>query len=80
MVKNEEIKIEVVETIEKLLNLKEINHDSDLKNLGLDSMNTVNLILTLEENFKIVLSDEDLSLSNFKNINEVIKLIIRKLN
>ena len=58
------------------------NKDTDLKpeldlidGAGLDSVNMLELITSLEEHFSISFEDEDLELDNFRSINLIEKTI-----
>ena len=52
----------------------EIALDSDvIKDLGADSLDVVQLLMSLEEDFGITVSEEEAS--NLKNVEDIIKLI-----
>jgi len=54
----------------------EVAADSDLLEvLGFDSVNMLELITELEEQFKITFEDDDLDLDNFKNVKNMTQLI-----
>ncbi len=69
--------------IEKVLvgvNPDEISNDSELvSELGLDSIQIIGLIGGLEEEFDIVLEDDDLDFELFSTINNLAKLVDGKL-
>lgn len=74
----------IQEKITKLLNeiLKNnITNDKeqDLTMVGLDSLNSVALILELEEEFNIEFDDEELLFENFSTINKIHLQVKRKL-
>ncbi|QHE59807.1 acyl carrier protein [Rossellomorea vietnamensis] len=69
----------ILELVKEILQIDNIALDENLKGLGLDSLNTVNLILALEDSFQIELLDEDLEPDNFSCINTVKSLVKRKL-
>ena len=69
--------------IEKVLvgvNPDEIKNDSELvSELGLDSIQIIGLIGGLEEEFDIVLEDDDLDFELFSSIDSLAKLVDAKL-
>ena len=60
--------------------LNELDNDTDLTTLGLDSINVVYVIGDLEETFGIICAPEDLLLDNFSTYNHIISLIQRYEN
>jgi len=70
--------------IEKVLvgvNPDEINNDSQLvSELGLDSIQIIGLIGGLEEEFDMVLEDDDLDFELFSTINNLAKLVDSKIS
>lgn len=73
---------------EKLITLcteifKDSNVDTDLleyvdftDDLGMDSITFITLIVEIEEKFKITIPDDLLLMDHFKNINDVVKVIV----
>ena len=62
--------------LKKVRGLKEITIESSFESLGLDSMETVDFILTLEEIFDVTFDDEDFLKIN--TIQDVLSLIDSK--
>ncbi len=62
---------------EKTLKGKDINPDSDLKDLGLDSLDTVELIMNIEDEFNIEFENEEMVA--LKKVSDVYKAIEAKL-
>ena len=60
------------------LNLKQLDETKSLKDLGLDSLDVVEMCLELEEKFDIQFETEELS--NFKTIGDLFASIEKKLN
>ena len=60
--------------------LNELDNDTDLTTLGLDSINVVYVIGDLEETFGIIFAPEDLLLDNLSTYNKIISLIQRYEN
>ncbi len=75
------IKDLIVEKVLVGVNPEEISNDSELvSELGLDSIQIIGLIGGLEEEFDIVLEDDDLDFELFSTINNLAKLVDGKLN
>lgn len=53
----------------------ELAPDSDLASLGLDSLSTVQLILSIEESFDVALPDEAVSFDNFRTPRTILAAI-----
>ncbi len=51
------------------------DHMDLIDDLGFDSINMLQLIIELEEQFDISISDDDLDIDNFKNIKSITALI-----
>lgn len=47
----------------------------DLGEAGLDSMASIDLLLDLENNFGLTISDDDLTENSFLNLEEILKLL-----
>ena len=70
----------IVEKVLVGVNPEEISNDSELvSELGLDSIQIIGLIGGLEEEFDIVLEDDDLDFELFSTINNLAKLVDGKL-
>ncbi len=57
---------------------EELLPDSDIFNLGLDSINAMNLLTKLQKAFAIELSADDITFENFQNLNGLVKLVEKK--
>lgn len=68
---------EIREMFKERLNLKEIDETKSLKDLGLDSLDVVEMCLELEEKFGIQFETEELS--NFKTIGDLFASIEKKI-
>ncbi|MDJ0901721.1 MAG: acyl carrier protein [Xenococcus sp. MO_188.B8] len=53
---------------------EELLPDRDILNLGLDSINAMNLVNKLQKTFAIELSADDLTFENFQNLNGLVNL------
>jgi acyl carrier protein len=75
------IKDLIVEKVLVGVNPDEISNDSELvAELGLDSIQIIGLIGGLEEEFDIILEDDDLDFELFSTINNLAKLVDGKLS
>lgn len=76
MVYNKLLKIinELLENNEKIT----INKDESLINLGMDSIAFINLVVIIEDTFKIEIEEEELLMENFLTINSIENLLKRK--
>lgn len=57
----------------------EIIKDENLFNLGLDSLNIVKFMIAIEDEYNIVFEDEEIKSENWKNIENIEKLIKNKI-
>ena len=57
---------------------EELLPDKDIFNLGLDSINAMNLLTKLQKTFAIELSAEDITFENFQNLNGLVNLVENK--
>ena len=69
---------EIRQMFKERLNLKQLDETNSLKDLGLDSLDVVEMCLELEEKFDIQFETEELS--NFKTIGDLFASIEKKLN
>ena len=78
MTKNIDKKLRTI--IKKFLKGKNIDDNFDLaKNKVLDSLDFINLIFSIEDVFNIKFEDKDLNNKNFNNINNILKIIKKKI-
>lgn len=59
---------------------EEINSFTLLKQLGFNSLNIIELIVIIEDEFLIEFNDYDLSFDKFKTIRSISQLVIEKIN
>lgn len=62
----------------EVVNGKDITDDTEIKSLGIDSLDLVESLMTMEENLGIQFSDEEML--SFKTVGDVYKVIEAKLN
>jgi D-alanine--poly(phosphoribitol) ligase subunit 2 len=73
--KQQVIKI-LSDTINAEINeLANVKMDDDLRDWGLDSLKSIDIIVALENEFEIAIEDEDLLIDNFNTIEKIISLI-----
>ena len=65
-----------IEMLQEKVNGKEVNQDSNLKDLGIDSLDLVEIVLQAEEEFGITFADEELN--SFKTVKDVCKVLDEK--
>lgn len=61
----------IMEIIGKYIRATDISEDQDLREIGLDSMNMISLLLDIEEQFSIVVPDELLTSDSFSTIKKI---------
>ena len=57
---------------------KEISDDSNIKDLNIDSLDLLQLVVALEKNMQISISDEELL--SIKTVKDIINIINKKKN
>jgi len=66
-----------IESLEKKSNAKDVKAETELRNLGIDSLDLVEIVMDLEEKYKIQFSNDELN--NFITVNDVVKAVESKL-
>ncbi|MEV5027390.1 acyl carrier protein [Paenibacillus sp. LPE1-1-1.1] len=65
--------------IGELLEIKDaVGMDLDLRLLGMDSLKTITLIVTIENEFDLTFDDEELMLDNLETIDKIVRKIQHK--
>ena len=67
------IQEQVLEGLKKVVNGKEVTLESNLKELGLDSLDVVDMLMDLEEKFGIEFENEEMMA--FQVVNDIVKAI-----
>lgn len=81
--RSEEIEKTIIRIISKHLCIEDhyVGMDSSLSSLGADSLDTIEIIMRLEEKFDIAINDEDIiSIKNVKGIIDYCNLLISNKN
>lgn len=55
--------------------LQQMGNDTDLRNYGLNSITSIELIVKLEDEFNISISDDDLIIDNVCTVNKIVQLL-----
>lgn len=74
----EEIMSRIIETIIKSIPL--VDNISEFENITLDSLQIVNLLIDLENEFNIEFSEQSLKLENFSSVSKIYEMVISELN
>lgn len=72
------IEKELEEILSEFVEKKDITLESELSDLGLDSIDKANVLFAIEEKFSITFADEEMF--SFKTVGDVINSIKSKLN
>ena len=72
-----DIKTEVLKNFTKIAKAKEVTLDSNIKELGLDSLDIVDLLMDMEEKYGIEFENEEMT--SLVTINDVVSAISAKL-
>ncbi|MGA5691429.1 acyl carrier protein [Cytobacillus pseudoceanisediminis] len=71
----------IVDCIKPLIQAEqEINATTNLLELGMDSMNFIRLVVSLEEEFDIEIPDEEILLVNFMNVDSILGVVQRSID
>jgi acyl carrier protein len=76
---NETIKTIISELIPDL-SKDEISDNTDIFDLGLDSINAMALVFNLQEAFSIKFEASDMDIENFHSVSDIVKLIAAKMS
>lgn len=68
----------VILDILPIVRSEELLEDMDLFSLGLDSVNAIMLVMSLQNTFGVNFETTEISLENFRTIEDIVKLIKRK--
>lgn len=72
--KVEQLVLEILPAVSR----EELSPESDIFNLGLDSINAMNLLTKLQETFGIELTADDITFENFQNVTSLVQLVEQK--
>ncbi len=59
---------------------RSVDHDADLSEAGMSSLDTVNLMLAVEAEFAVKIPDRDMTPANFRSIARIDGLVAMLLN
>ena len=79
-----EIKEQIIAVIASALNIEpeqinSISVDENLNRVGVDSVNFIEIIISLEDKLHIVFDDEELLLDNLNTLNKLENVVSQKL-
>ncbi len=79
-----EIKEQIIAVIASALNIEpeqinSISADENLNRVGVDSVNFIEIIISLEDKLHIVFDDEELLLDNLNTLNKLENVVSQKL-
>lgn len=77
----EQIKQEAKEVILAILpdvSSEDLNEESDIFNLGLDSINAMTLVSNLQDAFNIQLETNEINFENFQNLATIAEMVEKK--
>jgi len=79
-----EIKEKISECVAKVLNISnesilKLAGDEPLRVMGVDSINCVDIVIAIEQEFNIVFIDEDLLFENLNSMNKICEIVKKKL-
>ncbi len=69
---------EVIEGLKKIVKNKEVTLNSSIKDLGLDSLDVVDLLMEMEEKYNIEFSNDEML--SFTKVQDIISAIEKKMN
>lgn len=78
---SEQIKQEVKEVILAILpdvSSEDLNEESDIFSLGLDSINAMTLVSNLQDAFEIQLETNEINFENFQNLVTIAEMVEKK--
>jgi len=68
------------ESIQLSKPIEDIGLEEDLTELGMDSITVIKVIIDIESEYGFEVPDEDLAISNFVNLNNIISYIENRKN
>lgn len=84
MLNCEEIKSKLIELCSEIFQNSGVDADlieyvDFVDDLGMDSINFITLIVEIEDCFEILVPDDLLMIENFKNVDDVVKIVFTEL-
>lgn len=77
----EEVKTQTQDVVLELipdLSRDELGDESDIFSLGLDSINAMNLVFSLQDAFDITFDVEEINVDNFRTVADITELVKNK--
>lgn len=66
--------------IKDILEIDAVEPNTDLRDYGMDSMNAMRILVSIEEELGIEFDDEDLEIENVSTISKIQKLLLEQYN
>lgn len=60
-------------------NVKQMMGDEPLNSIGMDSLNCMDIVVSIEEEYNVSFNDEELLLDNLNSINKISAIVAQKL-
>lgn len=79
----EEIEVKLKDMISKfdiIVSAEEIDENTNLSKIGIDSMSVIKLVVLIEKEFSIEFGDEEMTPKNIETIGKISKFILNKMN
>lgn len=73
MIKNK-LELQIIQLLQVCLDVETIPFSDDMQ-LNLDSIQAIKLLVSIEEQFQIQISDEDYSFDHFESIGTIVNLL-----
>ncbi len=74
---HEKIKGIIKEQIPLSIDIAEVSYDMDLFSIGMDSLNCIRVVFSLEDHFDIIFADDDLTLDLLRTIDSLADYVQR---
>lgn len=75
---NDEMEMQIINILKTKLdiNCEDLSKDTALSDLNIESLLFIEIIVTLETEFKIELDDSDLDFASYETINDLIRVVL----
>ncbi|AJY77385.1 hypothetical protein VN24_26040 [Paenibacillus beijingensis] len=70
----------ITKVVQEIINNNEFDEDDDLVMYGMDSMNTIRVVVELETQLNIIFPDEELISDNFSSIKKIVAVVEKYSN
>jgi len=70
-----EVRDIIMENAELTVPIDQVGNEDDLMSLGMDSINSIKVIVAIEQEYGFEFNDDDLNFENFRNIRKLVLYI-----